>query len=324
MHKKVVGSIVGWCLSFLITGTLVLWMTPAKAEVPQAGQVYLGGTKMEYPDGGVSFTLPDNTIAMASKDTPLHELSVGIVSLIDKDNNTMIIQIGTADYESLAKEMNQTVTYKGIDLIPDGKATREQGHIVYNTFHYIDDGENRKSFMVGMVAQDNIAIILTTFSPPEMFEAYQQAVAAIGNTVTVTTAAPGAAPANPQNLPQAGMPSGGHANDLVGAWMSRKNHGSGGIYIESASKWVFSANGTVAWGSGAVIAGGTAGVSLRGGGDNPPDYGAWATNGARLNINWADGTNGQWTYEVFNDYNGDPTLALTTRAGDKYFYRKID
>ena len=104
--------------------------------------------------------------------------------------------------------------------------------------------------------------------------------------------------------------------------MSRRN-ASNGIYIESTTKWVFSADGTVAWGSGTVIAGGSGSVSLRGGGSNPPDFGRWSSEGDVLHINWNDGSAGQWTYSVF-DYDGRPALALTPTNGKTFYYKKID
>ncbi len=121
---------------------------------------------------------------------------------------------------------------------------------------------------------------------------------------------------NTQNAPTANM------SPIVGAWMRRTN-ASNGIYIENSSKWVFSANGNVAWGSGSIIAGGTAGVSLRGSGNNPPDYGKWTINGDSLHIDWNDGTAGNWAYEIVR-YDGKQVLALTTAGYKPYFYKKID
>ncbi len=312
----------------LSMAALVLFNVMARADVPEAGGFYLGGTVMEYPDSGVTFTLPENVIAVADENIPQHELSIGILPLVNEDNNLMVIQIGTGEYEALAQEMDGVITYKEVDLHPVGPATRLGGGLVYNSYNYVDEGEEGASFVVGLVADDGTMVLMISLSPPEMFDAYQQAAIQITETVNVTLgdnyASSGASAAPYSSSPSVNAPAGNRNADIVGAWMSRSNRGSGGIYIESSSKWAFSADGTVAWGSGAVVAGGTGGVSIRGGGDNPPDYGAWATNGTALQINWQDGTQGNWTYEVFEDYNGTPTLALTTNAGDSYYYRKID
>ncbi len=318
-HKKFTGG-----LACLLLGTLFLFGAMARADVPEAGGFYLGGTKMEYPDSGVTFTLPKNTVAVASDKVPKHELTVGLMPQANEDNNLMVIQIGMSNYDALAKEFDGELTYNGIKLHPVGKATRANDGVVYNNYTYTDDGEKGASFAVGLVAKDGTAVIMMTLSPPSMLEAYRQAASEIVATVSVTLGVGVDASASSSGGPAVQAPAGNRNTDIVGAWMSRSNRGSGGIYIESASKWAFSADGTVAWGSGAVVAGGTAGVSIRGGGDNPPDYGAWATNGAALQINWQDGTQGNWTYEVFEDYNGTPTLALTTQADKTYYYRKID
>ena len=320
-------KICAWLSRTLVCGALLLSGAVAHAEVPEAGGFYLSGTLMEYPGSGVTFVLPDNTIAIADEDVPQHELSVGVLPLVNEDNNLMVIQIGTGEYETLAQEMNGVITYKEVDLHPVGQATRLDGGLVYNSFSYVNEGEEGASFIVGLVADDGTMVLMVSLSPPEMFDAYQQAAIKITETVNVTLGnsyASSGASAAPSTARSVSSPSGYQSGALVGAWMSRSNRGSGGIYIESATKWAFSANGTVAWGSGAVVAGGTGGVSIRGGGDNPPDFGAWATNGSTLNINWQDGSQGVWTYEVFEDYNGTPTLALTTNAGDTYYYRKID
>ncbi len=319
-----------WVFGALLLGAVFLFsVNNSRADVPEAGGFYMGGTVMEYPDSGVTFTLPDNVIAVADENVPQHELIVGVMPQVNEDNNLMVIQIGNSNYEALANEFDGILHYKELELHPVGDATRVEGGVVYNNYTYMDEGEEGASFAVGLVADDGTAVIMMTLSPPEMLEAYQQAAIDIAATVNVTlgvgTDSASSASASPySSSPSVNAPSGVQAGDIVGAWMSRSNRGSGGIYIESSTKWAFSSDGTVAWGSGAIVAGGTSSVSIRGGGDNPPDYGAWATNGSALRINWEDGTQGNWTYEVFEDYNGTPTLALTTQAGDTYYYRKID
>ncbi len=326
-HKRLaLGLIVG--LVGLLLSAVFLFNDMAKADVPEASGFYMGGTVMEYPDSGVTFTLPENVIAVADENVPQHELIVGVVPQVNDDNNLMVIQIGNGNYEALANEFDGVLHYKELELHPVGQATRVEGGVVYNSYTFMDEGEEGASFVMGLVADDGTTVIMMTLSPVGMFDAYQQAAIEIAATVNVTlgvgTGSSPSASASPYGAPSVNAPSGIQAGDIVGAWMSRSNRGSGGIYIESSTKWAFSSDGTVAWGSGAIVAGGTSSVSIRGGGDNPPDYGAWATNGAALRINLEDGTQGNWTYEVFEDYNGTPTLALTTQAGDTYYYRKID
>jgi len=109
---------------------------------------------------------------------------------------------------------------------------------------------------------------------------------------------------------------------LIGAWINRKN-ASNGIYLETQTNWVFSSNGTVGWGTGTIIAGGTANVSLRGGGNSSPEYGRWAVKGDQLFANWDGGTRNQWTYSIF-EYDGRPALSLTLPNGKRFFLKKTD
>ncbi len=320
MKKNVFQSFSLQLYHALVVGVFLFSASIVNAEVPKSGGVYQGGTLIEYPGNGVTFVLPAGVIGVASEALPDHEMTVGVMPYAKAGDNSLYIQVGNGDYETMAQELNQIVTFNGTQLHPVKQATKLDGGVVFNTFKYIENGAEGSSFMLVLVADDGTSLIFTSATPPEKFNVYKDTIFEIAKTVKVTLSSSGT-PNTPQQ--PTNRPAGSTANAVVGAWMSRSNRSSGGIYIESANKWVFSADGTVAWGSGAVIAGGTAGVSLRGGGDNPPDFGAWATNGETLRINWNDGSQGQWTWSVF-DYYGTSVLSLVTTNGETYNYKKID
>lgn len=70
-----------------------------------------------------------------------------------------------------------------------------------------------------------------------------------------------------------------------------------------------------------VIAGGTQNVSIRGGGDNPTEYGSWHISKAGvLHIDWDDGTAYDYEHSTFiYEYNGQLILNLNGT-----YYKKID
>jgi len=221
--------------------------------------------------------------------------------------------------------MGREVQFNGNQLIPMGKATVHKDGVTYNDFK-IKFEDDLRAFILALVAKNGTTLMLTAIAPAKAMPTYKKAMEDITKTVSMAiggSAGQRATSRQAKRPSRAKCPSGNLARKVVGAWMRRTNYGSGGLYMESASKWVFSGDGTVEWGSGAVIAGSTDGVSLRGGGDNPPDYGRWSTKGDTLRIHWNDGTNGIWTYSTF-DYYGTPILVLTTQDGTVYRYKKID
>ncbi len=304
-------------VSFLFLACLQL---PALAVEPAPNQTYPGGTRIELPGSGVRFTLPEKLVAVAG-DNPEHEFVAGLMPEAASGSSSLYIQIGVGELEAIADEMSRTVAFKGETLYPKSDPVLLEGGIVHNDFEL---AEGLDAFMLAAVAGNGTALIFLAVAPPEQMPAYRTAVAELVNSLAIELKdLPGSDTASTDR--QRGQPASGAARsplkDIVGAWMRRSNY-SNGIYIENRQKWVFAADGRVSWGSGSIVAGGTGNVSLRGGGDNPPDHGRWRIEGDLLTIDWDDGTTGQWRYFVF-DYEGTPVLVLKS-GGSTYRYRKID
>ncbi len=304
-------------------GSLLLFSSVLKAEVPVANTLYQGGTLIEFPKSGVSFTLPEQVIAVGSAANPEHELTAGLMPYAQAGDNTLYIQVGVGDLAAIQQDMGQIVTFMGESLHPLGEVQTLEGGIVFNEFE-IESGHH--AFMLAAVAEDDTAVILTAVATPEVLPEYKNAISELVNTLVITFDASNSRVTPSESVVNVPITSGDtdvqdDLHEIVGAWMRRSNYSSG-IYIENVNKWVFSADGRVAWGSGAIIAGGTGSVSIRGGGDNPPDFGRWSVKGDLLTINWDDGTKGEWSYFVF-DYYGTPVLVLKS-GGSTYRYKKID
>jgi len=312
------------CYQLLLIG-FMLAAPQAYAGAPEAGDTYMGGSKVEYPDRGVSFILPAGATGFASKTNPDHEMLVSIEPYTQY--STLYIQVGQSKFETIAAEMGRKVKFNGNELMPTGKATVKKGGVTYNDFKikYEDD---LRAFILALVAKNGTTLMLTAIASAKAMPTYKKAMSDITKTVSMAVGSGGSTQAKDsrQTKRPGGAkkhPVGNLAHAVIGAWMRHTNYASGGLYMESSSKWVFSGDGTVAYGSGAVIAGGTDGVSLRGGGDNPPDYGRWNTKGNKLYLHWNDGTEGVRTFTVF-DYFDTQGLALTLQNGHVYHYLKID
>jgi hypothetical protein len=313
--------------------SMALLSSIANAGAPEAGDVYPGGSKVEYPDRGISYILPITTTATVSQQHPDFEMFASVRPYDENGNSGSSLHIlaGKADFKTVAAELNHNaVIEESLEIIPTGKATQLDGRMAYNDFS-IKYEDELKAFILMVIAENGTALMMTAVAPAEAMPAYKKAMLAIGKSVKIYPASNHAAQAQHSSHRQHAKPvvkaqqqaSGHHAHPVVGVWMRRTNYSSSGIYIENSNKWAFSADGTVAWGSGAVVAGGTDSVSIRGGGDNPPDFGRWSTNGNTLKIQWNDGSNGTWTFSNF-EYDGSPYLALTTQDGTVYRYRKVD
>ncbi len=293
----------------------LLLFRPAMAEVAQPNTRYEGGSLIDFPQHGVAFTLPDSVYGMLSPENPQGEFVAVLRGVSESGDHGIYLQLGQGNIDQMAQQMNQPMEFKGTRLQPLGKSRQVDG-AVFNEFGYTDQGHAYKTFMLMLTTKGNGAALFVTASPEALFPRYRQAV--IDWARSLQLADDMDAGQDHGSTAQSGIH---HARELVGAWMNRSN-ASNGIYMESSSKWVFSADGTVAWGSGTVIAGGTAGVSLRGGGAGPVYYGHWRTEGDALYLNWDDGTVEQRQFSVF-DYDGRPALALTAN-GETYYFKRID
>jgi len=311
------------CRNIAIVISFLLLISPLlRAEVVQPNKQYLGGSLVEYPNHGVSFTLPSNVYGIASPENPQMEFVVAVADYAEAGDNGIYIQLGAGDIDQMADQMTRPMSFKDTILNPVATPQKVDG-AVYNDFEYDEEGKHYKAFMLMVRTSGNNAVFFVAASPTAIFPAYKQAVANLAKSIQFNDPTSQADQSAQNNQNTSNNVAANLAPELIGAWMRRTN-ASNGIYIESSSKWVFSGDGSVAWGSGAIIAGGTAGVSLRGGGDNPPDYGRWTTQEDVLRIQWNDGTQGEWSFEVFRDYNDDLALALIPTGGKRYFYRKID
>ena len=309
-----------------VLATLILISQLSHAESVQPNKQYLGGSVIEFPNHGVSFTLPSNVYGILSPQQPESEFIAVLTDYAENGDNGIYIQLGQGDINQMAVQMNGVMNFKDTQLNPIATSQKIDG-AAYNEFEYNEEGKHYKTFMLMVRTSGNNAVFFVAASPDNIYPSYKQAVANLAKSIQFndpTQQSNQTAQNNHQhNHPPATSVAGNLSPELIGAWMNRRN-ASNGIYIETTTKWVFSGDGTVAWGSGAVIAGGTAGVSLRGGGQNPPDYGRWTTQGETLRIQWNDGTQGEWSFSVFRDYNGGLALALQSAGSKKYFYRKID
>jgi len=63
---------------FIFLVSFALFSSTTNAGTPKAGEEFRGGSKVEYPDGGVSFVLPSAARGFASKSNPDHEMFVSI------------------------------------------------------------------------------------------------------------------------------------------------------------------------------------------------------------------------------------------------------
>ena len=311
-------------LIFCFTPLLALMHSPLTlAEAPQAGDIYLPGSRIEYPGLGLSFVLPDSATGMASEQNPEFELFVRVQQpdgSFVRDASLRILA-GKADFKTVAAELDrEAVIENGLKVLPAGKATLLDSGIAYNEFN-IEHEDELKALVMAAIDENGVGLMLFAITTPDGLATYKQAMLGLARSVNTsqetTQTKPGAsatpAPTAAEN----------HDRQVVGVWMRRSNYRSSGIYIENSNKWAFSADGRVAWGSGAVVAGGTDAVSIRGGGDNPPDYGRWSTSGDILKIQWDDGSKGEWSFSSF-EYDGARYLALTAQDGSVYRYRKVD
>lgn len=300
-----------WLLWLLLLGP---W---AQAVVVQANTRYEAGSWIEFPQHGVGFSLPDPLYGMLSPSNPQGEFVAVLGGVAETGDHGIILQLGQGNVEQMAQQMNGPMEFKGTRLQPLGESRMVEG-AVFNEFSYSDKGQAYKAIMLMLNTQGQGAVLLVAASPESLFPRYRQAALALAQSLRLTG---DSTPAQEHSHDATTQGQGNLAMELVGAWMNRRN-ASNGIYLETSSKWVFSADGTVAWGSGTVIAGGTAGVSLRGGGDGPVYYGRWRTEGETLYLNWDDGTVEQRQFSVF-DYDGRPALALTAN-GETYYFKRID
>ncbi|HHJ14332.1 MAG TPA: hypothetical protein ENJ79_08160 [Gammaproteobacteria bacterium] len=311
-------------LVFCFMPLLALMHSPlTHAEAPQAGDIYLPGSRIEYPGLGLSFILPDSATGMASEQNPDFELFVRVQqpdgSFI-RDASLRILA-GKADFQTVAAELDrEAVIENGMKVTPSGRATRLDNGIAYNEFD-IEHEDELKALVMAAFDENGVGLMLFAVTTPEGVTAYKQAMLELARAVNTSRETAQAKP-EPSVAP-ASAAAENHDRQVVGVWMRRSNYRSSGIYIENSNKWAFSADGRVAWGSGAVVAGGTDAVSIRGGGDNPPDYGRWSTAGDILKIQWDDGSEGEWSFSSF-EYDGARYLALTARDGSVYRYRKVD
>ncbi|MDQ7051285.1 MAG: hypothetical protein Q9M92_17860 [Enterobacterales bacterium] len=309
----------------LIIAMQLLYSSLSFAEAVQANKQYLAGSVIEFPNHGVSFTLPSNVYGVLSPDQPESEFVAVLSDFAENGDNGIYMQLGQGNLEQMAIQMNGIMNFKGTPLNPISTTQKVDG-AAYNEFEYSEKGKDYKTFMLMVTTSGNNAVLFVAASPENIYPSYKQAVINIAKSIQFNdpnSASHQTSTNHQHNQSPSTSVSANLSPDLIGAWMRRKN-ASNGIYIETTTKWVFSGDGAVAWGSGAVIAGGTAGVSLRGGGQNPPDYGRWSTEGETLRIQWNDGTQGEWTFSVFRDYNDNLALALQSAGSKQYFYRKID
>lgn len=294
------------------------------AEVIDPNKRYFGGSLVEYPNHGVSFILPNNVYGLASPESPQTEFVALVADFDQAGDNGIYIQLGKGDLEQVADQMTRPISFKGTQLNPVATPQKVDG-AVYNDFEYDEEGKHYNAFMLMVMTSDNNAVIFVAASPESIFPSYKQAVVNIAQSIQFSDPSSQSSQTrqSTQNHNQApsSTVAGNLSPELIGAWMRRTN-ASSGIYIESSSKWVFSGDGTVAWGSGTIIAGGTNGVSLRGGGGDPVYYGRWSTQGETLTIQWNNGTQEQRQFSVF-DYDGRPAVALTAN-GETYYFKRID
>jgi len=314
---------------FVLLLSFALFSSIANAATPEAGDIYRGGSKVEYPDRGISYVLPKTTEGYASEEHPEYEMRIGVRPYIGTNNRggSLTIRVAEGDFKAVAAELSHNAVIDGLNMIPAGKATVQHGAVAYNDFN-IQYEDELKAFVLVLMAKNGTGLMMTAIAPAETMPAYKKAILDLGNTVKISFASNQAGQPNRSGAAQTPhrpkrQSAGQHARAVIGAWMRRSNAGSGGIYMENASKWVFSGDGTFAYGSGAVIAGGTEGVSLRGGGDNPPEYGHWNTRGNTLFLHWDDGTEDTRTFSTF-DYYGTPILVQTMQNGRTFRYKKID
>ena len=305
---------------------LCLFSSLSLARTPQAEDIYLPGSKVEYPAAGLSFSMPGSAMGMASQEHPEMEMFITVQPSepVSNSNGSLHLLVGAADFKTVVAELDrEAVVENGLKIFPQNKVIVLDDRIAYNDFS-IESEDELKAFVMAVIDPKGIGLMLVAIAAPELMPAYKKAMLELARSMKTTQVAQQAQPSRP--APAASSKPANPANHdhaLVGAWMRRSNYRSSGIYIENSNKWVFSADGRVAWGSGTVVAGGTDAVSIRGGGDNPPDYGRWSTQGDKLKIQWDDGSTGEWTFSNF-EYDGIPYLALTTRDGTVYRYRKVD
>lgn len=306
---------------------LVLVCLPsANAATPQSGDIYMAGSTVEYPARGLSFIMPGSATGTASEGHPDFEMFVtvqppGANSVSD---GSLHLLAGKANFQTVAAELDdEAMIENGLKVIPTGKATVLKGGIAYNDFK-IQYEDELKAFIMAVIDNSGNGLMLFAIAMPDVMPAYKKAMFELARSVKTTRVAKIAQQPKPESsVTTESRTTANHAHEVVGVWMRRTNYSRSGIYIENSNKWAFAADGSVAWGSGAVVAGGTDGVSIRGGGDNPPDYGRWSTQGNTLKIHWDDGSNGEWTFSNF-EYDGSPYLALTAQDGTVYRYRKVD
>jgi len=302
----------------------ILVASVANAGTPESGEEFRGGSAVEYPDRGVAFVLPATATGFASKASPDHEMLVSIEPFTQY--STLYIQVGTAKFETIAAEMGRMVEFNGNELIPTGKATVQKDGVTYNDFKIKYEDELR-AFILALVGKNGTALMLIAIAPEKAMPTYKKAMSDITKTVSMSVGAGSSAQAKHSMQTQRPSrakkhPTGNLAREVVGVWMHRSNHSYSGMYVESHTNWAFGADGTLAYGSGAALAG-DASVAIHNGGDNPPDYGHWRSKDNKLFFTWNDGTKGTATFSRFN-YDGSPYLALTFPNGNVVRYKKAD
>ena len=318
-------SIFGFiCLLYM-----VLFSSAANAGVPKAGETFRGGSKVEYPDAGVSYVLPKSTEGYASEEHPEYEMRIGVRPYIGPNNRggSLTVRLAEGDFKTVAAELGHHAVIDGLNMIPVGKATVQHGAIAYNDFN-IQYEDELKAFVLVLMAKNGTGLLMTAIAPPETMQTYKKAMADIGNTVNISFAA------NQSGQPKHSTSAksthrtkrksaGNHAPEVVGVWMHRTNHMYSGMYVENHTNWAFGADGTLSYGSNAALAGDASVAIHNGDDDNPPDYGHWSSKGNKLFFHWDSGGEGTATFERFN-YDGSPYLALTFPDGSVVRYRKID
>ncbi len=313
---------------FALLLSFALFSSVANAGAPEAGDVYRGGSKVEYPDRGVSYVLPKAAEGYVSREHPEYEMRIGVRPYIGSNNRggSLTVRLAEGDFKAVAAELSHHAVIDGLNMIPTGKATVQHGAVAYNDFN-IQYEDELKAFVLVLMAKNDTGLMMTAIAPTKTMPAYKKAILDMGNTVKISFAS------NQAGQPRHSMSArsthrakrkaaGAHAREVVGVWMYRSNHMYSGMYVESHTNWAFGADGTLSYGSNAALAG-DASVAIHNGDDNSPDYGHWSSKGNKLFFRWDDGTKGTATFERFT-YDGSPYLALTFPDGSVTRYRKVD
>lgn len=314
---------------FLWLFSLSLFASAANAATPKSGETFRGGSKIEYPDKGVSYVLPKSTEGYAPEEHPEYEIRIGVHPYVGPNNRggSLTVRLAEGDFKKVAAELGHKAVIDGLNMIPVGKATVQHGAIAYNDFN-IQYEDELKAFVLVLMDKNGTGLMMTAIAPAETMQAYKKAMADIGNTVNISFAAsqsgqPRHSTSTKSTHRTKRKAAGNHSPEVVGVWMHRTNHMYSGMYVENHTNWAFGADGTLSYGSNAALAGDASVAIHNGNDDNPPDYGHWSSKGNKLFFHWDDGTKGTVTFERFH-YDGSPYLALTFPDGSVVRYRKID